>query len=119
MSNSNLISTKNRFITILKNIFNRLFNKQDNSKVYLEGINNKVENGGKTTSFINELKENINIENAEAKEILKYTIEMIEQNPELLDDFTVEKLKEIKEYYDGQILKMDLEISKIKKINNM
>lgn len=116
MSNSNLLPTKNKsgLLDKLKNLFKGIFNKQHNSIMNVENGNNKQDNEEKVTSFMNDLKENTDIESASEKESIEYIVRKIEENPEFLDKIPTKTLVDVRDYYTKKIEEVDELIDNLK-----
>ena len=112
MNNNLPIENKNTFLNKIKEFFISIFRKKIKEKTVGYETENET---NKTPSFIMDLQGKAKAENVNEKDVLDFTVEIIEKQPEVLNDFTIEKLEEIKDYYDEQISRVDKEIEKIRK----
>ena len=108
---------KKGFINTIKEFFFNLFHKktdiQDNSEIKESEI---IKNDNNKSSFINELKVDNNIQNNSLNNNKGIDIiERIENNPDLLNELTIEKLNEIEKIYDDRIDFLDMKINELSK----
>ena len=114
MENNNLLPTNkaNGFLNKIKMFFKSIFNKSvelvETTDKKVEQINNKSQN-----NFLQNLKQDTDIDNLPVEEIVKN----IEENPEILNTLTIEQLENVNEYYAKQIEKVEQEINRLKKHN--
>lgn len=92
-----------------------LFYKKNKIVQELEKVPNETNQN--KTSFIEDLAKQTDIDKACEKEALEYIVEEIENNPEALDNISIEKLEDINEYYDKKIEEVDKELYMLKKNN--
>lgn len=119
MVNNNLLPAKkkNGFLNKIKQIFRSIIYKESKSVQQDETTIEQTNNENIQPSFIENLKEETDIETVSAKEALQSTIEAIEENPQILDNLNVEELEEINNYYIDKIAETDKKINKLKKTN--
>ncbi len=110
-----------RFINFIKNIF--IKTKEVDVEKVLEKYDkiNEKENIEPTKEFLEEIRINGIEEKAKElideklkKEKMKEIINIIENNPEKLEELDVQKLETINNYYDEKILELDREIEELK-----
>lgn len=117
MSNNSMIEYKQSFISKIKNFFKNIFkNKKEQNAYTLEVSNLKDEvtsSNKKDMEFFNDIK-------LDTTDIDKYMnkknfLEYIDGNVEALNLLSVDRLRKLKEYYDGVIEENDKIIEKLKK----
>ena len=108
MKNNDMIEYKESFIFKIKSFFSNIFKK---FKEYLAGRKayfNKVEN---------EFFDNIKVDPSNVNKVVdkKKFLEYIDGNVEALKMLSVDRLRKLKEYYDGVIEENNKIIEKLKK----
>ncbi len=99
----------------IKLFFKSLFYKETKKVEEPEKIINETNQN--KTSFIENLVNQTDIDNACEKDALEYIVEEIENNPASLDNLSTEKLEDINNYYDKKIQEVDKELCKLKNNN--
>ena len=119
MANNNLLpdTKKIGFLNKIKQIFRSIFYKESKSIQDTEKTIKPVNDDISQSSFIESLKEKTDIKNGCEKDALESIVEIIEENPQKIDNLTVEELEDINDYYNEKIHEVDKEINKIKKTN--
>ena len=114
MVNNDLLPVKkeNSFFGKIKTLFNSIFRKRTTPSDEQNTI--EIDNSDNKSRFIEDLKEKTNIDDSINKQALEYMVSYIEIYPELLNNFNIEDLEKINEYYDKKIEKIDKEINKLK-----
>ena len=113
MNNKELLEYKESFISKLKNLFN---SKKEKNNYIVETSNlndTKVISDEKESGFFDDIK-------VDTSDIDKYMdkknfLEYIDGNVEALKMLSVDRLRKLKEYYDGVIEKNDKIIENLKK----
>lgn len=113
MSNNYMIEYKESFFSKIKNYFKNLFKRKKETNNCMQEIcdfNNKTEN-----EFFNDLKvDTSDIDKFIAK---KNFLEYIDGNTDVLNLLSVDRLRKLKEYYDGVIEENDKIIKQLKADN--
>lgn len=119
MSNNSIIEYKESFISKIKNFFKNLFkNKKEQNACTLEVSELKDEvkiSDKKDNEFFNDIK----VDTSDIDKFMdkKNFLEYIDGNIEALNLLSVDRLRKLKEYYDGVIEKNDKIIKKLKADN--
>ena len=119
MKNNNMIEYKESFIFKIKSFFKNLFkNKKEQNAYTLEvsELKDKVTiSDKKDTEFFNDIK----VDTSDIDKFMdkKNFLEYIDGNIEALNLLSVDRLRKLKEYYDGVIEKNDKIIKKLKADN--
>ena len=113
MKNSLPQEYNNGFFYKIKIFFRNLFHK--NKEIIKDDTSvsqTKTKIVKDNRDFVNELKvdSNVSINFAEKEDAI---LQRIEENPDLLNDLSLEKLDEIEKIYDEKIAKLDANINKI------
>ena len=117
MRNKEIIEYKESFISKIKKYFKNLFKSKKEENDYVEEISNfnntEIATAQKESEFFNDIK-------VETSDIDKYMdkknfLEYIDANVEALKMLSVDRLRKLKEYYDGVIEKNDKIIENLKK----
>lgn len=117
MRNKEIIEYKESFISKIKKYFKNLFKSKKEENDYVEEISNfnntEIATAQKESEFFNDIK-------VETSDIDKYMdkknfLEYIDGNVEALKMLSVDRLRKLKEYYDGVIEKNDKIIENLKK----
>ena len=112
---------KNNF---LKNFIKKLFNKNKLIEEHNENMTSTSEKFQKDT-----LKKQITVEGIEEKnrelyqkmkeeKNIDYVIDIVNKNPDVLENLSISKLEKINQFYDKRIEEMEIKINKLKKANN-
>lgn len=113
MSNNSMIEYKKSFISKIKDFFRNLFkSKKETYTSEVSELNNDV-TISKDSEFFNDIK----VDTSDIDKFMdkKNFLEYIEGNVEALNKLSIERLKKLKEYYDGIIEENDKIINKLKK----
>ena len=117
MRNNGIIEYKEGFISKIKKILKKLFKSKKEENDYVEEIFNfndaEITTAQKESEFFNDIK-------VDTSDIDKYMdkknfLEYIDGNVEALKMLSVDRLRKLKEYYDGVIEKNDKIIENLKK----
>ncbi len=117
MNNNSMIEYKESFISKIKNFFRNLFKIKKGKKTYqqeISDLNNKESIlDKKEQTFLNDIK-------VDTSDIDKFMdknnfLEYIDGNIDALNLLSVDRLKKLKEYYDGVIEQNDKIIENLKK----
>ena len=117
MNNKGIIEYKESFISKIKKFLKNLFKNQKEENDYVTEISNlnntKTASDQKESEFFNDIK-------VDTSDIDKYMdkknfLEYIDGNVEALKMLSVDRLRKLKEYYDGVIEKNDKIIENLKK----
>ena len=117
MNNKGIIEYKEGFISKIKKYFKNLFKNKKEENNYVEEIFNfndaEITTAQKESEFFNDIK-------VDTSDIDKYMdkknfLEYIDGNVEALKMLSVDRLRKLKEYYDGVIEKNDKIIENLKK----
>ena len=117
MNNKGIIEYKEGFISKIKKFLKNLFKKKKEENDYVAEISNlndaKITSDQKESEFFNDIK-------VDTSDIDKYMdkknfLEYIDGNVEALKMLSVDRLRKLKEYYDGVIEKNDKIIENLKK----
>lgn len=110
MSNNSMIEYKKSFISKIKDFFRNLFKSK--KETYTSELNNDV-TISKDSEFFNDIK----VDTSDIDKFMdkKNFLEYIDGNVEALNKLSIERLKKLKEYYDGIIEENDKIINKLKK----
>ena len=113
---NSIIEYKRGFIFKIKDFFRNLFKRKKETNTETSeilGLNNEEKNS-KDNNFFNNVKvDTSDIDNFIDK---KNFLEYIDGNVEALNKLSVDRLKKLKEYYDGIIQENDKIIEELKKI---
>ena len=111
----------NGFLYKIKSFFKNLFHMNKEIKNDDTSINQtNIEINEDNKAFVNELKvdNNVSTNTSISDEEKEDTIfKRIEENPDLLNDLSIEKLAEIERIYDKKISELDANINKISSQN--
>ena len=117
MNNKGIIEYKEGFISKIKKFLKNLFKKKKEENDYVAEISNlndaKITSDQKESEFFNDIK-------VDTSDIDKYMdkknfLEYIDGNVEALKMLSVDRLRKLKEYYDGVIENNDKIIENLKK----
>ena len=117
MNNKGIIEYKEGFISKIKKFLKNLFKKKKEENNYVAEISNlndaKITSDQKESEFFNDIK-------VDTSDIDKYMdkknfLEYIDGNVEALKMLSVDRLRKLKEYYDGVIENNDKIIENLKK----
>ena len=117
MKNKGIIEYKESFISKIKKYFKNLFKSKKEKNDYVAEISNlndtEITSDQKESGFFNEIK-------VDTSDIDKYIdkknfLEYIDGNVEALKMLSVDRLRKLKEYYDGVIENNDKIIENLKK----
>lgn len=115
MSNNSMIEYKKSFISKIKVFFRNLFKSKKEINTYTSEVSelNNEATIFKENEFFNDIK-------VDTSDIDKYMnkknfLEYIDGNVEALNLLSVDRLRKLKEYYDGVIEENDKIIEKLKK----
>lgn len=113
MNNKLPIKKKVSFIDKIKNFFKSFFKKDNFNNI--EQTDNLINADIKLTdNFQDSLKMEIKNQNISKDENKEEFLEQLENNPELLYELPIEKLRKIEEYYDELIIKYSENLKRIK-----
>lgn len=117
MENNLLPSKKTKgLLNKVKMFFKSIFNKNlEYPKARYEEDINQTNDVIEMSSFVDELKNEVDSEKANKEETLEYIVNIIEESSENLKKLSIEQLEEVNEYYTNKIHKIDQEINKLKK----
>ena len=119
MKNNNMIEYKESFIFKIKRFFKNIFKNKKEQNVYtleVSELKDKVTiSDKKDTEFFNDIK----VDTSDIDKFMdkKNFLEYIDGNIEALNLLSVDRLRKLKEYYDGVIEKNDKIIKKLKADN--
>ncbi len=114
MSNKEIMEYKPSLISRIRNFFKKLFisNKQDINRVNVITNDENINKSINKRNFIDEVKIDANEINKIFKK--KEFFDEINGNEEALSMLSIDRLKELKKYYDQIIEQNDLKIKKLK-----
>lgn len=117
MSNNSMIEYKKSFISKIKDFFKNIFKNKKEQNAYTSEVSNLKDevtsSDKKDTVFFNDIK-------VDTTDIDKYMdkknfLEYIDGNIEALNLLSIDRLRKLKEYYDGVIEENNKIIEKLKK----
>ena len=122
MKNNGMIEYKESFISKIKNFFKNLFGKKEeqNSYSYQENIDEikqeKIEEEHELDSNQNQFISNIKVDSNFNKQIVERNnlLKQFEGNEEVLNMFSIDRLKKLEKYYADVIKQNDEKIKKLK-----
>lgn len=119
MNNKSMIEYKEGLISKIKNFFNKLFKRKKEKSVYEPENEDLKENEIITDKEENEFFNDIKVDSSDIDKFMdkKNFLEYIDGNIEALNLLSVDRLRKLKEYYDGVIEKNDKIIKKLKADN--
>lgn len=106
MKNNSMIEYKEGFISKIRRFFSTLFKKSRKEEVKEVRVNEIVENAAEDfDKEENEFFNNIKVDSSDVNKVLdkKKFLEYIDGNVEALKMLSVDRLRKLKEYYDGVI----------------
>ncbi len=117
MKNNDMIEYKEGFIFKIKRFFNNIFKK--NEKQELSEVQHNISNEDTIDldKMEKEFFDNIKVDSSNVTEVIdkKKFLEYIDGNVEALKMLSVDRLRKLKEYYDGVIEENNKIIEKLKK----
>ena len=117
MRNNGIIEYKEGFISKIKKILKKLFKSKKEENDYVEEISNFNNTEIATVQKENEFFNGIKVDTSDIDKYMdkKNFLEYIDGNVEALKMLSVDRLRKLKEYYDGVIEKNDKIIENLKK----
>lgn len=112
MKKDNTFLKKDSVFQKIKNSFKN--KKQINEEVKQIEKNTKKEQTKDKENFSEELNSQTKLHEMERSSKIQEILEIINDNPKVLDNLTVDKLKVIDSYYDEKIQEVNEEINKLK-----
>ena len=117
MKNNDMIEYKEGFIFKIKRFFNNIFKKSKKQEV--SNFQSDVSNESKVdfNKVENDFFDNIKFDSSAANKVVdkKKFLEYIDVNVEALKMLSIDRLRKLKEYYDGVIEENNKIIEKLKK----
>lgn len=117
MKNNDMIEYKEGFIFKIKRFFNNIFKKSKKQEVSEFQSNISDESVVDFNKVENEFFNNIKVDSSNVDKVVdkKKFLEYIDGNVEALKMLSIDRLRKLKEYYDGVIEENDKIIEKLKK----
>lgn len=117
MKNNDMIEYKEGFIFKIKRFFNNIFKKTKKQEVSEFQSNISDESVVDFNKVENEFFNNIKVDPSNVDKVVdkKKFLEYIDENVEALKMLSIDRLRKLKEYYDGVIEENDKIIEKLKK----
>lgn len=117
MKNNDMIEYKEGFIFKIKRFFNNIFKKSKKQEVSEFQSNISDESVVDFNKVENEFFNNIKVDPSNVDKVVdkKKFLEYIDGNVEALKMLSIDRLRKLKEYYDGVIEENDKIIEKLKK----
>lgn len=117
MRNNGIIEYKESFISKIKKFLKNLFKNKKEENDYVEEISNFNDAETITTQKESEFFNDIKVDTSDIDKYMdkKNFLEYIDGNVEALKMLSVDRLRKLKEYYDGVIEKNDKVIENLKK----
>lgn len=106
---------KGGFFNRLKLFFISITFKRDKLIQEHDDIANRENVENKGSSFMDNLKANTDVEKTCEEETLGFIVKKVEENPQVLDNLTIEQLENVNEYYNEKIQEVNNEINKIRR----
>lgn len=117
MKNNDMIEYKEGFIFKIKRFFNNIFKKSKKQEVSEFQSNISDESEVDFNKVENEFFNNIKVDSSNVDKVVdkKKFLEYIDGNVEALKMLSIDRLRKLKEYYDGVIEENNKIIEKLKK----
>lgn len=117
MKNNDMIEYKESFIPKIKRFFNNIFKKSKKQEVSEFQSNISDESVVDFNKVENEFFNNIKVDSSNVDKVVdkKKFLEYIDGNVEALKMLSIDRLRKLKEYYDGVIEENNKIIEKMKK----
>ena len=117
MKNNSIIEYKESFISKIKKFFKNIFKSSKKQEIdeFQQEVSN--ENTIDISTVENEFFDNIRVDPSNVNKVAdkKKFLEYIDGNEEALRMLSIDRLKKLKEYYDGVIEENNILIEKLKK----